>query len=336
MYINKKRVLIGKLVKIKYSPATVIVKSSISKIILNIHWYFLLGRKSLIQNLSQDIYGIQNSNNFRGKGYGNDSSFNFNYFFSIIKFSIFTTKKWNSYKSSCWFKWWIYSICVSFSDDEKSVLITTSDKEGKFIISKDKLKNSFVVISHSNFKDLKVSYENLNLNKTIKLDKKIYYFDPIFVIGNKYNFESNNLPVKHIIINSVDFPSHGNSLGEKLDRFGLSIKDYGGTSGLKTIASQTGFSEHVLVMVDGFEINSPQNGVVDLSTFPGDLFSHAEYYNGQGSSIYGSNAIGGVINLIPSSKSNFIKQIFVSFGLDNGRVSLHITCPRTKLIAFKR
>ena len=194
-----------------------------------------------------------------------------------------------------------------YSDDEKSVLITTSDKEGKFIISKDKLKNSFVVISHSNFKDLKVSYENLNLNKTIKLDKKIYYFDPIFVIGNKYNFESNNLPVKHIIINSVDFPSHGNSLGEKLDRFGLNIKDYGGTSGLKTIASQTGFSEHVLVMVDGFEINSPQNGVVDLSNFPGDLFSHAEYYNGQGSSIYGSNAIGGVINLIPSSKSNFIK-----------------------------
>ena len=53
-----------------------------------------------------------------------------------------------------------------YSDDEKSVLITTSDKEGKFIISKDKLKNSFVVISHSNFKDLKVSYENLNLNKT--------------------------------------------------------------------------------------------------------------------------------------------------------------------------
>ena len=109
---------------------------------------------------------------------------------------------------------WDYD-AKALSDDEKSVLVTTSDKEGKFIISKDKLKNSFVVISHSNFKDLKVSYENLKLNKTIKLDKKIYYFDPIFVIGNKYNFESNNLPVKHIVINSVDFPSHGNSLGDR-------------------------------------------------------------------------------------------------------------------------
>ena len=194
-----------------------------------------------------------------------------------------------------------------YSDNEKFDLITTTNKEGRFLISKNELKNSFVIISHSNFKDLKVSYNDLKSNNTIKLDKKIYYFDPVFIYGNKYNFESNNLPVKHLIINSADFPSHGNSIGEKIDRFGLNIKDYGGTSGLKTIASQTGFAEHVLVLVDGFEINSPQNGVVDFSIFPGDLFSHAEYYSGQGSSIYGSNAIGGVINLIPSSKSNFIK-----------------------------
>lgn len=201
-----------------------------------------------------------------------------------------------------------------YSDENKSKLITTSNEKGKFIISKNEFEDSNIIISHANFNDLKVTLDDLKLNKVIKLDKKIFFFDPIIVFGNKYNFESDNLPIKHEKINSIDFPSHGNSIGEKLDRFGLSIRDYGGTAGLKTISSQTGFSEHILVLIDGFEINSPQNGTVDFSGLPSDFFSHAEYYYGQGSSIYGSNAVGGILNLIPSSKPNYVKLKSGSMG----------------------
>ena len=193
------------------------------------------------------------------------------------------------------------------SKQEKNDLITTSNENGKFILSKKNIKGNTVTISHSNFEKLIISFDELKSNKNITLNKKTYNFDPIIIYGNKYNLTSVNLPQKHEKISSIDYPTYGNSLGGKLDRFGLNINDYGGSSGLKTISSPTGFSEHVLVMVDGFEINSPQNGVVDLSTLPGDFFSHAEYYYGQGSSIYGSNAIGGAINLIPSLKNSYLK-----------------------------
>jgi len=221
-----------------------------------------------------------------------------------------------------------------FSEYDKNNLITTSNQNGKFILSKKDIKEGGITISHSNFEKLIISFDDLKSNTNITLNRKTYNFNPIIVYGNKYNFESDDLPQKHEKINSIDYPTYGNSLGGKLDRFGLNIKDYGGGSGLKTISSPTGFSEHVLVMVDGFEINSPQNGVVDLSAIPADFFSHAEYYYGQGSSIHGSNAVGGTINLIPSLKNSYLKMKTGSMGEQGVSLNSNINSENSNFLLF--
>lgn len=111
--------------------------------------------------------------------------------------------------------------------------------------------------------------------------------------------------MSHRVVSIDNSPNSGNSVAERLGRRGIQIRDYGGPAGLKTISSPTGFAEHILVMVEDVPLNSPQNGVFDLSVLPADLFSHGEFYNGQGSSLYGSNAVGGTLNLmLDRQKSN--------------------------------
>jgi vitamin B12 transporter len=57
-------------------------------------------------------------------------------------------------------------------------------------------------------------------------------------------------------------------------------------------------SSQVLILLDGRPINTFDSGSFDLSNFTTDFVERIEYTSGGGSTLYGSNAIGGVINII--------------------------------------
>ena len=56
--------------------------------------------------------------------------------------------------------------------------------------------------------------------------------------------------------------------------------------------------EHVLILVDGKRVTGRVNGGVDLSRFPIESIERIEIVRGASSALYGSEAMGGVINLI--------------------------------------
>lgn len=53
-----------------------------------------------------------------------------------------------------------------------------------------------------------------------------------------------------------------------------------------------------LVLLDGMPINNPINGFITVHTIPVDIIDHVEVVKGPYSSLYGSYAMGGVINII--------------------------------------
>lgn len=58
-------------------------------------------------------------------------------------------------------------------------------------------------------------------------------------------------------------------------------------------------SSHVLILVDGVRLNQAGvSGSSDLSQFPVSLVQRIEYIRGPRSAVYGSDAIGGVVNII--------------------------------------
>ena len=56
--------------------------------------------------------------------------------------------------------------------------------------------------------------------------------------------------------------------------------------------------EHVLVLVDGERVLGAKDGVIDLSRFPAEGIERVEIVKGPSSALYGSDAMGGVINII--------------------------------------
>src|SRR4030095_15765787 len=97
------------------------------------------------------------------------------------------------------------------------------------------------------------------------------------------------------VINSLN----GSSLSDALELGdALFIKDYGFNSGIKTIALNSTQSEHSLVLIDGIRLNSRQNAQTDLSLYDLDNVARVEISNGGSSALYGSEAIGGVVNII--------------------------------------
>ncbi len=79
---------------------------------------------------------------------------------------------------------------------------------------------------------------------------------------------------------------------------GIEVNDYGPAGATKSVSIRGSTSSQVLVLLDGIRLNSNRDGLVDLSTIPMEIIDHIEIVRGGESSLYGSSAVGGVINII--------------------------------------
>ena len=100
---------------------------------------------------------------------------------------------------------------------------------------------------------------------------------------------------------------------------GVVVNDYGPTGALKTVSLRGSTSSEVLVLLDGIRLNSSVNGEVDLSSVPMEIIDHIEIVRGGESSLYGSSAIGGVINIITKKA----EKTSVSLSITNGSYIPH-------------
>ena len=82
---------------------------------------------------------------------------------------------------------------------------------------------------------------------------------------------------------------------------GISISRSGSLGGLTQVRMRGTESNHTLVLIDGIEASDPFAGEFDFATLIADDVARVEVLRGQQSALYGSDAIGGVINYITLS-----------------------------------
>jgi vitamin B12 transporter len=84
------------------------------------------------------------------------------------------------------------------------------------------------------------------------------------------------------------------------DAVGLSVNANGGPGSASSILLRGSNSEHVLVMLDGVELNDPMNPSrsFDFAHLGLDNVDRVEVLRGPQSTLYGSDALGGVINIL--------------------------------------
>ncbi len=96
----------------------------------------------------------------------------------------------------------------------------------------------------------------------------------------------------------------------------VQVINYGGLGASKSVRMRGASPSQVLVMVDGRPINNARDGQAELNSIQLDNIGRIELLRGAASSLYGSSAMGGVINLIsrPVPKKGFHSEIHSGFG----------------------
>jgi vitamin B12 transporter len=82
---------------------------------------------------------------------------------------------------------------------------------------------------------------------------------------------------------------------------GISVSRSGTVGGQTQVRMRGAEGNHTLVMIDGIEASDPFIGSFDFATLIADDVARVEVLRGQQSALYGSDAIGGVINYITLS-----------------------------------
>lgn len=78
---------------------------------------------------------------------------------------------------------------------------------------------------------------------------------------------------------------------------GIVVSNSGGSGKATTISLRGTNSDHIIVLLDGIKLGSATLGTTSFEQIPVDLIDHIEIVRGPRSSLYGSEAIGGVIQI---------------------------------------
>ena len=145
----------------------------------------------------------------------------------------------------------------------------------------------------------------------------------IVVTGSYSAVEKSQITSSSVIIDSETLLNlSSTSLVDALRQVpGLWVESQGGPGGLTSIVMRGAESNHTLVLVGGVQLNDPTNtrgGSFDLHNVNINSIKRTEIIRGAQSSIYGSDALAGVIHIItmePSGKAEF--NGFTTIGSDD-------------------
>ena len=130
--------------------------------------------------------------------------------------------------------------------------------------------------------------------------------DDVFVTATRTPILKNNVIADVTTISSEDIERAGSSsLPELLQRQpGIEISNLGGAGKVSTLSIRGTSSTHSIVLIDGMRVGAATSGFSAIEHIPLSQIEKIEILRGPASSLYGQDAIGGVI------------QIFTKKGVD--------------------
>jgi len=135
-----------------------------------------------------------------------------------------------------------------------------------------------------------------NINDSTQTDSSGYTTDPIIVTATKSESKLSNatIPVT-VVTGSQIYKQSGVKLSDVLsEQTGLLVNYFLGAG----VQMQGLDAEYTLILINGEPVTGRQGGAIDLTRFSVGNISQIEIVKGPSSSLYGSDALSGVINII--------------------------------------
>ena len=194
---------------------------------------------------------------------------------------------------------------------EGSSIGTRSKNDGTFEITNlpNKYKTIYLLVTYIGYKNYKekISIDTNYLFKKIILEEELLKTDEIVITANKRVQAVQDVPISISVINKNDIIDRGTVeldqilnyvSGLEVNQDNISIR---GTSGFTF-----GIGSRTAVLVDGFPLLAGDNNDIKFDAIPMFNVERIEIVKGAGSALYGTSAVGGVINIITKkAEKNF-------------------------------
>jgi vitamin B12 transporter len=124
--------------------------------------------------------------------------------------------------------------------------------------------------------------------------------DPVVVTATTVATPAQQLGVALSVIPGDDFKAYHYSAVDDAFRNipGVTVTQQGSYGKLSTLSIRGANANQVLILVDGVRVSSPTLGQTDLSDISPEQIERIEVIRGPQSTLYGADAIGGVVNII--------------------------------------
>ena len=145
----------------------------------------------------------------------------------------------------------------------------------------------------------------------------------VFVTATRTPISKKNVIADITIISEEEIKLAGSSsLPELLQRQpGIEISNNGGPGKVSTLFLRGASSTHSVILLDGIRIDSATAGLTAIENIPLSQIEKIEIVRGPASSLYGQDAIGGVIQIFTKKGLNGFKP-YISFGYGKYNTSI--------------
>jgi vitamin B12 transporter len=144
--------------------------------------------------------------------------------------------------------------------------------------------------------------------------------DPVVVTSSRTTQRlSDALPATSVITRADIDDSHAPDLATLLrGQAGFDVAQSGGLGSQASLFLRGSNSNQVLVLIDGLRINTTSSGAASIAHLMVDQIDHIEIVRGNVSSLYGSEAIGGVIQIFTRGATDSGAPTSIGAGVSYG------------------
>ena len=162
-----------------------------------------------------------------------------------------------------------------------------------------------------------------NTNKIYKLEPDVFNLEQIVVTATRSGKTLKDVPVITQVISAKDIEDRGLSTVEEVleqDIPGLDFQQVGfGTN----VSMQGLEAKNILILVDGERLAGDNGNNIDYSRLNTENIEKIEIVKGASSALYGSQAMGGVINIITKNPRKKVEFSFSSKLTERNQVNYH-------------
>jgi len=198
-------------------------------------------------------------------------------------------------------------VSLIFQDSEVFLL---SDENGHFSYNYPLSERDSVLIQRIGYEPMVLAIPDMYRSRIIHLKPDVISMETVEVEAQAPTLRTLSVMGQHTRTQGSTASDHKNLLTRIP---GISIKSYGGPAGISTLSMDGGPSSHTMILVNGIDISSSQNGEADLSQLPLPLIESMSYipYDITQS---GDGGIDGVVQLKTGNQQTHLNLSQGSFG----------------------